>query len=165
MFRLLGKGNPTPFAPEHERRRWLPSGPVRHFRRPSPNTHLTIISTVPPSVNLRADETNWPVPSYFERASRVALASVGGSAAVRCPLACYPQRAGDGPELSRARYRWAASDDSFERMDCERDRESKGRRYSDEPASVLECLGHHRIREHGEDRACREGKDEADHIR
>ena len=35
----------------------------------------------------------------------------------------------------------------------------------DELASVLERLGHHRVGQHGQDRARREGQDEGDHLR
>jgi hypothetical protein len=49
-------------------------------------------------------------------------------------------------------------------MDHERDRESKRRHDPDRFAAVL-VLGHHRVREHGEDRTCREGKNEGDDLR
>src|SRR6478735_8754609 len=56
----------------------------------------------------------------------------------------------------------AAAGDSIEQVDCERGRESERRDDPDQLAAVLERLGHHRVREHGEDRACREGQDEGD---
>ena len=50
-------------------------------------------------------------------------------------------------------------------MDRERDRESERRHDPDQLAAVLVGLGHHRVREHGEDRAGREGENEGDGVR
>ena len=64
------------------------------------------------------------------------------------------------------RCRWpAVCGGSIEQMDCERDRESERRHRPDQVAAVLVGLGHHRVGEHGEDRTCREGKDEGDGTR
>jgi hypothetical protein len=56
----------------------------------------------------------------------------------------------------------AASGDSIEQVDGGRDRESERRHDPGQLAAVLVGLGHHRVREHGEDRTCREGKNEGD---
>jgi hypothetical protein len=54
---------------------------------------------------------------------------------------------------------------SVEQVDSERDRESERRHHPDQLAAVLVGLGHHRVREHREDRTCREGEDEGDGAR
>ena len=53
----------------------------------------------------------------------------------------------------------------IERMDRECDGESKCRHDADPLASVLVCLGHHRVREHRQDRSGREGKHERHDVR
>jgi hypothetical protein len=53
----------------------------------------------------------------------------------------------------------------LQQVDRERDRESERHHDPDELASVLEGLGHHRVGEHGQDRAGREGQNEGDHLR
>jgi hypothetical protein len=50
-------------------------------------------------------------------------------------------------------------------MDGERDRESECCHDADDLASVLVGLGHHRLREHGEDRTGCEGENEGDGVR
>jgi hypothetical protein len=50
-------------------------------------------------------------------------------------------------------------------MARERDREAERRDDADKLASVLVCLVHHRVREHGEDRTGREGENEGDGVR
>jgi hypothetical protein len=69
------------------------------------------------------------------------------------------------PQDSAATVSAVASGDSIEQMDCERDHESERRHDPDQLAAVLVGLGHHRVREHGEDRTCREGKYEGDGAR
>ena len=75
-----------------------------------------------------------------------------------------PGRSHHPIEVSVALWSVRADSDrrSIEHMDCERDREAERRRDPDPPASVLEGLGHHRVRKHGQDRARREGDDEGD---
>jgi hypothetical protein len=58
-----------------------------------------------------------------------------------------------------------ASGDSIEQVDRGRDRESERRHDPGQLAAVLVGLGHHRVREHGEDRPGGEGKNEADGAR
>jgi hypothetical protein len=53
---------------------------------------------------------------------------------------------------------------SSERVDGVRDREAQRRDDPDQLASVLVRLGHHRVREHSEDRTCSEREDEADGV-
>ena len=54
---------------------------------------------------------------------------------------------------------------SVERMDRERDGESKRRHDADELAAVLVRLGHHRVGEHRQDRARGERENEGDDVR
>ena len=58
-----------------------------------------------------------------------------------------------------------ASGDSIEQIDGGRDRESERRHDPGQLAAVLVGLGHHRVREHGEDRTGGEGKNEGDGAR
>ena len=53
-------------------------------------------------------------------------------------------------------------DASTENVDGVRGRKAQRRDHPDQLASVLERLGHHRVREHGEDRTCSERENEAD---
>ena len=52
--------------------------------------------------------------------------------------------------------------DLLERAYRERGRKPERRQHADELPAVLERLGHHRVREHGQDRAACEGEDERD---
>jgi hypothetical protein len=55
--------------------------------------------------------------------------------------------------------------DSVERVDQERGREAERRHDPDELAAVLVGLGHHRVREHREDRPRRERENERHGVR
>ena len=61
-----------------------------------------------------------------------------------------------GSSASRRQYPGGAP--SIQPVDRERDREAERRHDADELAAVLERLGHHRVREHGQDRARREAR-------
>ena len=77
---------------------------------------------------------------------------------------------GDAHPITRAASRElqlpdAAFDESTERVDCVRCREPQRRRDPDPITAIVERLGHHRVRKHGQDRPCGEGKNKAHGVR
>jgi hypothetical protein len=115
--------------------------------------------------------TGWPaLPRSPRRSGRPSRSSSGsrghprhgeGGAGAAGPCA----RCGTAPRRSPRRPAARRCSCSIERVDRERDREPEGRQDADELAAVLEGLGHHRVREHREDRSRREAEDERDGVR
>ena len=82
---------------------------------------------------------------------------------------CDPRSATDPAPYRLSSYpahgRLCPPSESIEQMDGGCDRESERRHDPGQLAAVLVGLGHHRVREHGEDRTGGEGENEGDGAR